>query len=118
MLKIGHYYLIEQIIECIKHKPLLGDDICIYTDNEDNDFFLGQQYWIDHDSEFDEADNEIFPPMVVAKKLEFFYSGQQFADVVMNAVGQKADVSDKEIVEALNYYSKNDNFMDIAPNVT
>ena len=53
----------------------------------------------------------MFSDFVVSNELELYYYGDQFIDVVNNAIHQKPDATIDELVEAGNFYLENDNFI-------
>jgi hypothetical protein len=57
-------------------------------------------------------DDEIYPKFVISESLSLLYYGQQFEDVLMNVLEQKNDATINDYILALDYYSKNDTFMD------
>lgn len=72
----------------------------------------GKTYLIDDFPGVDGNDQEIYPDSVRERGLNYLYSGQQFADVVKNLVGQIRNPGINDFELALDYYSKNDCFLD------
>ena len=68
-------------------------------------------YLIDDYPDVNDKDEEVYPEMAVLKGLSYLYSGQQLADVVRNVTGQIKNPKINEFKLALDFYSKNDNFM-------
>ncbi|WP_127960499.1 DUF7716 domain-containing protein [Serratia microhaemolytica] len=87
------------------------DNFCLYGDDCDELKVDGNYYVADY-PDVDDQDNEVFPQVVISKKLNYLYSGQQFVDVIDSVLEQKPSASLDEFVRALNYYSVNDDFLD------
>lgn len=75
--------------------------------NENTTLYVGEPVEIDDD------DNEVYPQEVVENNLEFYYSCQNFQDVIDLAYTQKSNVSIDEIIQCLNCYTENDTFLDL-----
>lgn len=106
-----HQYSLADIISYMKKIELRNDNFCLYGESDDILKADGYYYIADY-PDADDYDNEIYPQIVRSKGLHYLYSGQQFADVIDSVVEQKPLASLDEFVNALNYYSKNDNFLD------
>lgn len=111
--KLEQYFLIEDLIELVKAKVERNTYYAVYSKDGD-DFAPGEEIFIDKTVQADDDDNEIYPPAVLRNALTFAYSGQQFQDVVDLAFKQKPGASTREIIDALNYYSEHDDFLDLA----
>ncbi len=75
---------------------LLLDSICCITAPPDFD---------------EETDEEIIPEFAIENGMDGSVLPEIFQDVIISAITQKDDVSNEELVEALNYYLENDTFM-------
>lgn len=60
----------------------------------------------------DENDNDVYPQDAASTGLFCIYSGEQFADVILSVMEQKPSASDRDFIDALNYYLENDDFLD------
>lgn len=110
--KLSQLISIEDLIELVKARK----DRTIYYDvysKSGDDFFPEETVFIDSSVQVDDDDKEIYPPAVVNGKFRFAYSGEQFQDVVDLTMRQKPNVTSNEIIQALNYYSRHDDFMDL-----
>lgn len=62
---------------------------------------------------FDQDENVMIPPPFALKNnLMFISSGETVCDVIVSALLQKANATIDELVDALNYYAKNDAFIE------
>ena len=59
----------------------------------------------------EETDEEIIPEFAIKNGMDGSVLPEIFQDVIISAMTQKCDVSNEELVEALNYYLDNDTFM-------
>jgi hypothetical protein len=112
MLVKGNLYPIKDIISYVKGNIERGDDFCIYGES-DEDLLSNKSYYIDDYPDVDDNGKEIYPPHALKKKLNYLYSGQQFADVIDSVIDQKPLATTDEFIKALNYYSEYDNFLDL-----
>ncbi|HEM6743435.1 TPA: hypothetical protein ACHFX9_003233 [Citrobacter farmeri] len=111
MLDKDKKYSLADIISDMKKIDLRNDNFCLYGESDDSLRTDGNYYIADY-PDVDDDDKEIYPQIVRSKNLYYLYSGQQFADVVDSVVEQKPSASLDEFVEALNYYSITDDFLD------
>ncbi|EGQ7759624.1 DUF7716 domain-containing protein [Vibrio vulnificus] len=103
---------IEKLIELILNEKNLGDEqFCIYTKNSEVIMSRSLVVYIDNYPEEDADGDDLFSDFVVSNELELYYYGDQFIDVVNNAIHQKPDVTIDQIIEAGNFYLENDNFI-------
>ncbi|OFM86097.1 hypothetical protein HMPREF2660_06150 [Weeksella sp. HMSC059D05] len=114
MLIMKTFYSINKLVDAFKENLTIGEQICVYTKPNVDEFVLGQEYWIDDYPDIDDDDNEVFPSGVIGNHLVYLYSGQQFADVIGNVSEQKATATLSDYVAALNYYNQHDTFMDFS----
>ncbi|HHQ6612409.1 DUF7716 domain-containing protein [Morganella morganii] len=110
MLNKDSQYSLVDIISDMKKTDFRDDNFCLYGENSD-DLELNGNYYVSDYPDVDD-DKEIYPQIVIAKKLNYLYSGQQFADVIDSVIEQKSSASPDDFVKALNYYSNNDDFLD------
>lgn len=103
---------IESLIDCVKRRVERDISYAIYSASGD-DFSPTDEVFVDENVFVTDDDEEVYPAAVVARKLRFAYSAHNFQDVVDLAVKQKPGVSDERIIEALNYYSEHDDFLDM-----
>ncbi|GAB7229130.1 hypothetical protein VrSk94_28190 [Vibrio rotiferianus] len=107
-----HRLSIEKLIELILNKKHLGDgQYCIYTKDSEARMSRNLVVYIDNYLEEDAGGGDLFSDFVVSNELELYYYGEQFIDVVNNAIHQKQDATIDELVEAGNFYLENDNFI-------
>ena len=55
---------------------------------------------------------DVYPRQVSEQELELIYYGEDFADVLLSVMEQKAEATDQECLKALLYYYEHDDFMD------
>ncbi|MCH7293920.1 DUF7716 domain-containing protein [Acinetobacter higginsii] len=110
--KLNQIISVESLIELVKLKVDRKIYYSIYSSGGDN-FSLGDQVLVDSPIEVDNEDKEIYPESASRLGYKIAYSGEQFQDVVDLAIKQKPRASAVEIIEALNYYSIHDNFLDL-----
>lgn len=111
-LKVKEPILIGALIETIRLGHEFDDDLCLYSSGADDRIRGDLVCYLDDypDVVNDEDQYSVF---VTANNLHLLYYGEQFKDVMLNALTQKAQASIDEIIEALNYYMENDDFLDI-----
>ncbi len=61
--------------------------------------------------EFDENDEEIFPEYAIENNMDYSIMLELVTDVVINALGQKKDATEEELLKALNHYLDVDIFI-------
>ena len=116
------FYTIEDFIDLVKMKLdrlAEGYDPDYLYDvygisNSDSKFRIGSQIYIADTPDFDDDDNEIRPAEVQLLGLSYMYSCDHFQDVVDLAFKQKPSATHQEVIEALNHYSKFDDFLDLS----
>jgi uncharacterized protein (DUF433 family) len=122
MTKFKHKaYKLEDFIDLVKDKkdrPLTYDRDYYYdiygADTYGDTLVLGMEIYVGDTVQATDDGEEIYPDEVLAKNLSFLYSSENFQAVIDLAVSQNPDVSHEKIVECLNYYDENDDFLDIA----
>lgn len=111
MLKKQAFCAVTKIIEALTDDYEAGDEFCLYGKTS-GELKEDGEYWLDDYPDVSDDGDEIYPDAVVKLSLSYVYSGRQFADVVQNVLGQKKSPSTKDFVAALDFYSKNDTFLD------
>ncbi|MBI0472628.1 hypothetical protein EXT68_22485 [Pectobacterium parmentieri] len=91
---------------------IVKEDFCLYCENSDEP--LSQDTWcyVDEYPTGDDNGNDVFSDFVVNNDLELLYYGEQFTDVINNVLMQEDEPDISIIIEALNYYMENDDFLD------
>ena len=109
---------IEEVINILREKYKSEGQNALYIDNDwhiyvaDDELFLGRICCITAPPDFDEeTDEEIIPEFAIENGMDGSVLPEIFQDVIISAMTQKSDVSNEELVEALNYYLDNDTFM-------
>ena len=100
---------LEQIIEQVRVDKLSSDDFCLYA-KEDGELRLNSLYWVSDYPDVVE-DCDVYPTEVAEQNLQLVYYGEQLIDVLIVALEEKPDASLQDLIDALNYYNQNDNFM-------
>lgn len=112
MLNKNHQYDLIDIISSMKTSDSRDDNFCLYGETDEL-LKADEKYYIADYPDVDDNDNEIYPKIVCSKNLHYLYSGQQFADVIDTVIEQKPSASIDDFIKALNYYSENDDFLDL-----
>ena len=98
-MKKNQTYFVKDIIQAVKSEEL-DDDFCLYA-KENGELNFQDSYLL--------AD---YPRQVREQELELIYYGEDFADVLLSVMEQKAEATDQECLQALLYYYEHDDFMD------
>ena len=61
--------------------------------------------------EFDENEEEIFPEYAIENNMDYSIMPELVTDVVINAIDQKRDATEEELLKALNFYLDADTFI-------
>lgn len=85
----------------------------IYTPDDNSRLSEETIIYVGETVQVDDNDNETFPDIVNQMNYWFEYSCSNFQDVIDLATEQNPSVSVSKIVECLNYYSENDDFLDL-----
>ncbi|GKX57486.1 hypothetical protein SOASR030_35980 [Leminorella grimontii] len=112
IFRLDTFYAIEDLIDCVKAEVESNTDYAVYSANDD-DFCSNASFFIAAGVGIDDHDNEIYPKSVRQRGLQYMCSCGLIQDVVSVAIRQKADASHEEIIQALNHYSKYDNFLEL-----
>lgn len=102
-------YLISEIIKYIKNTQFKDDDFCIYG-KYGASLNLTEQYLV---SDYPEVinDKDVYPQDVDAELFGVVYYGEHFVDVISSALEQKESASENELLEALIFFYKHDDFI-------
>ena len=107
--------VIEYVANLYKEKGMSG----FYADESwslysaDYEIGLDTICVIEDPVDIDDDDNEILPESIVERNMVFIWSDELLQDTISSAIDQKADASPELILEAINYYDINDDFMTI-----
>lgn len=75
--------------------------------------YLPPPFYIAPRPEFDENEEEIFPEYAIENNMDYPIMPELVADAVINALNQKRDATEKELLKALNYYLDADTFYQV-----
>jgi len=84
----------------------------LYTENYINVFDKDLICYIEECQLITDDDEEIFPQFVIDNNLKFFYSINNFEDVIFSALGYNKNLDIKDFIMCLEYYTRNDNFLE------
>ena len=111
-------YTMEEIINLLKEKYKSEGEEALYADSDwhiyvsDDELLLTTVCCVTAPPDFDEeTDEEIIPDFAVENGMDGSILPEIFQDVIITAISQKEDVTNEELIKALNYYLDNDNFM-------
>lgn len=108
-MKKNQTYDLKDIMEAVKSEEL-DDDFCLYA-KENGELNFQESYFLaDYPQVVDNRD--VYPSQVRMQELELIYYGEDFADVLLSVMEQKAEATDEEYLQALLYYYEHDDFMD------
>lgn len=122
MLERGKEYPFETVVEELKRlyleqgKQALYDDSgwCVYVGEEDIEGIdLDSMCYIDEYPDITEDNEEIMPEFILEKGFEFAYRDEMLQDVIISALGRKKDITNEELMEAIDYYDNYDTFMEV-----
>ena len=103
------FFSLADILEQVKLEQCTQDDFCLYG-NDEGDLALDSLYLVsDYPDVVD--DKDVYPVEVVERNLNLVYYGEQLIDVLIVALDEKPNASLQDLVDALNYYNRNDTFM-------
>ena len=109
---------IEDVINLLKEKYLKEGEQALCNDNDwqiyvaDDEWFLTTACCITAPPEFDEeTDEEIIPDFAVENGMDGSVLPEILQDVIINALEQKKDATNEELLKALNFYMDRDAFM-------
>ncbi len=108
---------IRDVLLSIKEKYLLEGERAVEEDNDwyiyesDDILSLSTSCCISSRPEFDENDEEIFPGFAIENDMDYSLMPELVTDVVINALDQKRDATEEELLKALNHYLEADAFI-------
>ena len=108
-MKKNQTYFLKDIMEAVKSEKL-DDDFCLYAKENAELNFQESYFLADYPQVVDNRD--VYPSQVRMQELELIYYGEDFADVLLSVMEQKAEATDEEYLQALLYYYEHDDFMD------
>ena len=108
-MKKNQIYFLKDIIEAVKSEEL-DDDFCLYAKEKGRLNFQTSYLLADYPQVVDNRD--VYPRQVSEQELELIYYGEDFADVLLSVMEQKAEATDEECLQALLYYYEHDDFLD------
>jgi hypothetical protein len=112
LLELGRQYSIQSLFDIARKglSPTFYFDVYgSESDHVNRDMLI----WVDEPIEVDDDDSEIYPPLVQAKNLAFLYSSEMIRMVCQNLLRQKPDANADDFAAALDWYSKNDDFLKV-----
>lgn len=104
---------LADIVAYLLDRSTREDNFCVFGETYE-DLSVAGVYYLDAYSVVDDDDKETYSEFVTQRRLEFLYSGQQFADVVDVLTREKPDAAIADYATALNYYAEHDTFMPVA----
>ena len=107
VMKKNQSYDLKDIIQAVKQEKL-EDDFCLYSKDDRELNFQDSYLLADYPQVVDNRD--VYPDQV--RELELVYYGEDFVDVLLSVMEQKAEATDEECLQALLYYYERDDFMD------
>lgn len=69
--------------------------------------------YIDVYPDFTDDDDEILPEFIINNHCQLVYRDEMLQDIIISALGRKKDVTNEELMKAINYYESNDTFLKI-----
>ncbi|MBF0804459.1 MULTISPECIES: hypothetical protein [unclassified Neisseria] len=102
-------YLLSDIIKYVKDTQFADDDFCLYG-KYGASLNLTDLYLV---SDYPEVinDKDVYPQDVTEESFGLVYYGEHFIDVISSALEQKESASENELLEALIFFYKHDNFI-------
>lgn len=108
-MKKNQSYCLKDIMKAVKSEEL-DNDFCLYARENGELNFQDSYLLADYPQVVD--DKDVYPRQVREQELELIYYGEDFADVLLSVMEQKAEATDQECLQALLYYYEHDDFMD------
>lgn len=109
---------IGDVIDLVKERYLKEGIYAVYADNNwhiyeaDDTLLLTTLCCVTAPPDFDdETDEEIIPDFAAENGMRLSIVSGVFQDVIINALEQKRDAANEELLKALNYYLEKDTFM-------
>jgi len=91
----------------------LGETFDIYRKPSNESLTKDTICYVDDSVTGSENNEDIYPEFVAKNGLEFCLSGEIFIDVFLSVMEQTKKPSIDNFVDAINYYNKHDDFLDI-----
>ena len=108
-MKKNQTYFVKDIIQAVKSEEL-DDDFCLYAKENGELNFQDRYLLADYPQVV--GNRDVYPRQVSEQELDLIYYGEDFADVLLSVMEQKAEATDQECLQALLYYYERDDFMD------
>ena len=108
-MKKNQSYCLTDLMKAVKSEEL-DNDFCVYARENGELNFQDSYLLADYPQVVD--DKDVYPRQVREQELELIYYGEDFADVLLSVMEQKAEAIDQEYLQALIYYYEHDDFMD------
>ena len=108
-MKKNQSYCLKDIMKAVKSEEL-DNDFCLYARENGELNFQDSYLLADYPQVVD--DKDVYPRQVREQELELIYYVEDFADVLLSVMEQKAEAIDQEYLQALIYYYEHDDFMD------
>lgn len=116
MLEFQKVYTFNDILEYLRNiykdtKSLYDDNNswCIYSNT--NEISLGTICYLEDYPEINDEDEEFYSQFIVDNALELICYDETIQDVLISALNQNKDLSNLDLLNALNYYLEHDNFI-------
>lgn len=120
MLEKNREYKFYEVINELRKKYIDIGEKELYKDNnwcvysKDDDIHLNSNCYIDEYPEIDDDTyEEKLPEFILNKELELVFRDETLQDVVISALKRKGNISNEELMEAVNYYDDNDSFLEL-----
>jgi hypothetical protein len=113
IFEMGKFCSISDLILCVKQKKEDDVSYMVYVRGDVGVLSADSIVYVGDLPDFDDNDEEIFPPDVTSLNLEVCCMQEQLQDVVYLAYKQKPTASIDEVVTCLNYYLEFDDFLDL-----
>ncbi|HAS6172584.1 TPA: hypothetical protein RZA60_003266 [Vibrio vulnificus] len=108
-------YKLSQLITDIALRGYTSDNFCLYTKEYTSSASKELVVYLERFPTINDRDEEEYPYFVVKNKLELFFYGEQFEDVLTSALNQNKNASIDDFIAALNFYLNNDAFITFGP---
>ena len=108
-MKKNQTYFLKDIVEAVKSEEL-DDDFCLYAKENGEMNFQDSYLLADYPQVV--GNKDVYPRQVREQELELIYYGEDFVDVLLSVMEQKAEATDQEYLQALLYYYEHDDFRD------
>lgn len=108
---------LSDIINSIRKLYKSDGETAVYLDNgwcvysSEKEITSESICYVDDYPDFDDDDNEIYSDYIVNNNLSLIFRDEILQDVIIACMNQKNNVTIDEIMEAIFYYEKYDNFL-------